>query len=186
MTPLEKWALDTAKALIGTMREDNEPDWGTCSYSSQEQLAGYIKNWEESWGLFERKLSIGLVQCRALECRQISGSLLVKQPGTLKEIADGLTDRSSKLERLGMEMARPGPIDPPEPGLIVQPDRVGPSDHEFTAGNRITPVLCACGHRLSAHEPPSDVRTSPCMECGCQDYRRSSEPTVEPGPRLVQ
>jgi len=90
VTPFEEWAIKTADALMGDVRETQDFD------------------------ALRHRLTIGLVQARAQECRQISTSLLVKGVRSIADMANGLSDRSSKLESLGMRMATVWP--PPDDG----------------------------------------------------------------------
>jgi hypothetical protein len=91
MTPFDSWVLETAAAMVKPTEDE---------YDEKADGDG-----PPDWVALRLRFAIALVQARALECRQISGSLLVKQPGSLKQIADGLTDRSHKLEQLGLRMA---------------------------------------------------------------------------------
>jgi hypothetical protein len=92
MTPFDAWVTETAAAMVKPTEEEwSESRCQTCA--------------DPDWAALRLRFAIALVQARALECRQIGGGLLIKQPGTLKEIADGLSDRSHKLEQLGLRMA---------------------------------------------------------------------------------
>ena len=51
------------------------------------------------------RVSIALIQARALECRQIGASLLVHCPSTIREVSNGLQERSHQLEKIGLNMA---------------------------------------------------------------------------------
>jgi hypothetical protein len=92
MTPFDTWVKETAAAMVAPTEEE---------YDYPEAGCGTPPDWD----LLRKRFAIALVQARALECRQIGASLLIKQPGTLKQIADGLNDRSRKLEEIGMKMA---------------------------------------------------------------------------------
>jgi hypothetical protein len=98
MTPFDSWVLETAAAMVKPTEEDYNAGLDAIQYAEDGPP-------EIDWDALRLRFAIALVQARALECRQISGSLLVKQPGSLKQIADGLTDRSHKLEALGLRMA---------------------------------------------------------------------------------
>lgn len=92
MSPFDSWAIETAAAMV----KPTEEEW----YADRRQTC-----LTPDWDMLRKRFQIALVQARALECRQIMTNLLVKQPGTLKQIADGLSDRSHKLEELGLRMA---------------------------------------------------------------------------------
>lgn len=119
MTPFEHWILTTTKAMVGTMREDCEPDWSAAA--DEEERMGYMKTYNEMWDLLERRIAITLVQSRALECRQIAGSVLIHRPQNVRDWALGLSDRSSKLEKMGMEMCEPSGWPPSEEEPAVEP-----------------------------------------------------------------
>lgn len=95
--PFIKWAEKTLKALWR-----DAPDELGCDCTGGLQNA-------EGWSALEQRLAIGLIQARAMECRDLASSLLINQPGSLKQIIFDLNDRSSKLEAVGLKMAKQWP-----------------------------------------------------------------------------
>ncbi len=61
----------------------------------------------------QQRVSIGLTQARAAECRHIAGEMRLKgltQIPMMSQLAMWLTDRSHKLEQLGLRMVTEWPI----------------------------------------------------------------------------
>jgi hypothetical protein len=91
MTPFDSWVLETAAAMV----KPTEDGW----------REGPPSAYDPDWDGLRLRFAIALVQARALECRQIGASLLIKNIKTPGEMAAGLNDRSHKLEQLGLRMA---------------------------------------------------------------------------------
>jgi hypothetical protein len=83
---IENWATETAAAMVDPATIEHE------------------KLGEIDWPALRLRVAIALVQARALECRQISASIIIKQlkPG---QLAYGLGERGKLLEELGLVMA---------------------------------------------------------------------------------
>lgn len=94
MTPFDTWVMETAAAMVKPTEE-----------AFNAAISGMGPHATPRWDAMRLRFAIALVQARALECRQIGASLLIKNIKTPGEMASGLNDRSRKLEQLGLRMA---------------------------------------------------------------------------------
>jgi hypothetical protein len=99
MTPFDTWVLETAAAMVRPTEEEYDESLQVCAGQRLHSVDS------PDWDALRLRFAICLVQARALECRHIAGELLLKQPSTLKMVADGLWDRSHRYEQLGLRMA---------------------------------------------------------------------------------
>lgn len=85
MTALETWLQQMVAVIAGNPADD----------AADPTLA--------------QRVAVALVQARALECRHLAGELLIGGAGNpvALQIAQACTDRSRKLEAIGMQLAQP-------------------------------------------------------------------------------
>lgn len=139
-TNFEQWIEDTTKSLLGTMREDCEPDWEAdpdAPLEVRELREGARATYNEAWDLLELRISIGLVQARAMECRQMAGQITMNREAftagapqdlqlplrlSLQDVSRYFIARASKLEDMGLAMAKKKveSLVEPDAGMLVQ------------------------------------------------------------------
>ncbi len=104
MTAIQTWVLDMVKIALQDLRETTDSYSQCIPPATPEQV-------DEAFRLAGQKAACLLIQARALECRHISGELLIKCPGQVPaiQLSGWLTERSRKLEAIAMEMAQQWP-----------------------------------------------------------------------------
>ncbi len=152
MSPLEQWAVRTVKLLMRDIREVTDPG----DRSSVQELA-----WNEEWDALEKRLAIGLIQARAMACRDMRAELILNGHLGTKHMTDFLTDRSHDLERQGTEA-----------GAVVAPG-LCPKCHDPNCwGNR-------CDDVLAFRTYPPEVRTI-ALQCAELQRARLKHPGTWP------
>lgn len=100
--------------------------------------------------VLNQRIAIGLLQARALECRELADNLRLSGV-TLKsnlaaEFAQVLTSRSHMLEQKALVLCDQWP---PSDGPVAE--------------------TCDCGHTISQHSQREGIH-GPCSACGCKGY----------------
>lgn len=108
MSPIEEWALKTVKNLMRDMREKHASDYyGLPPHLVQQMKAQFNTDWD---GL-EQRLSIGLIQARALALRDFRVEMTFNRHmfKTAGDLVAYLVEKSHELEMIGMDMAKQWP-----------------------------------------------------------------------------
>lgn len=86
------------------------PEWvlSTTQKMLEEARASQATGEPIDMARLELKLSIILVQARARECRGLADSMRVHGVKDLGQMFGWMSQRSSELEAMGLEMAKPG------------------------------------------------------------------------------
>ena len=146
MNQLDVWLTETAANLAKEPEHAAECDGLRCT-------CGYVPS------VLDQRIALGLLQARALECRELANNLrmsgLTLKHQIAADFAQVLSMRSHMLEQRALQLC----------------DQWPPSDMPAEE-------TCDCNHTISQHSQRDGVH-GPCSTCGCKGYQKRQMGTIQ-------
>ena len=146
MNALDAWLTETAANLAKEPEHAADCDGLRCA-------CGYIPS------VLEQRIALGLLQSRALECRELANNLrmsgMTLKSNLAAEFAQVLTMRSHMLEQRALQLC----------------DQWPPSNEPIEE-------TCDCNHTISQHSQRDGIH-GPCSTCPCKGYQKRQIGTIQ-------